>query len=178
MSTIILPWRGVTPTISPDAFVAPNAAIIGDVQIGAGATIWFGCTLRGDVHEIRVGENTNIQDGTVLHVTQGKFGCYVGSNVLVGHSALIHGCTIGDNAFVGMSATVLDGAVVEPGGFVAAGALVAPGKVVKTGEMWGGNPAKKMRDLRPGEMEMFAQGTKDYKLLGQEYAKMLAEMEG
>ncbi len=176
MSKIIMPWKGISPTIAEDSFIAPNAAIIGDVVIGSGASIWFGCTLRGDVHEIRVGDNTNIQDGTVLHVTGGKFGCYVGSNVLIGHSALIHGCTIEDNAFIGMSSTVLDGAVVEGGAMVAAGALVAPGKVVRKGELWAGNPAKKMRDLRPEEIASFAVAVGDYKNLGQEYNGLLAEL--
>ncbi|MCW9034848.1 MAG: gamma carbonic anhydrase family protein [Rhodospirillales bacterium] len=176
MSKIIMPWRGKTPKIADDAFIAPNAAIIGDVEIGSGASIWFSCTLRGDVHEIRVGENTNIQDGTVLHVTGGMFGCYVGSNVLIGHSALIHGCTIEDDSFIGMSSTVLDGAVVESGAMVAAGTLIAPGKVVRKGELWAGNPGKKMRDLTPEQVAMFPKYTGDYKDLGQEYNKLLVEL--
>jgi len=176
MSSLILPWRGVTPTIASDAFIAPNAAIIGDVKIGSGSSVWFGCTLRGDVHEIRVGENTNIQDGTVLHVTAGKFGCYVGSNVLIGHLALIHGCTIEDDCFIGMSSTILDGAVVESGAMVAAGALVSPGKVVRKGELWAGSPAKKMRDLSPEDIANFPVATEGYRSLGQEYNKMLDEL--
>jgi len=173
MSDIRYPWRGTWPRVDDTAFVAPTAALIGDVEVGADSSIWFGCTVRGDVHEIRIGERTNIQDGTVVHVTADKFGCYIGSDILIGHSALIHGATLEDGCFIGMRATVLDGAVVESGAMVAAGALVGPGKRVPSGELWAGTPAKKMRDLTEEDMAMFKDGTEGYRLLGQEYNEML-----
>lgn len=169
MSGLILPFRSVLPTIHPEAFVAPNAAVIGDVAIGAGSGIWFGCTLRGDVHEIRVGENTNIQDHTVVHVTRGKFGCYIGSNITIGHSAILHGCRLEDGCFIGMGATVMDGAVVEGGAMVAAGALVTPGKVVRRGELWAGSPARMLRALSQEELDFFPVSAAHYADLAREY---------
>ncbi|MCP5367415.1 MAG: gamma carbonic anhydrase family protein [Hyphomicrobiales bacterium] len=158
----ILPFRGQVPRIAPDAFIAPTATVIGDVSIGARSSIWYACVLRGDVHEIRVGEGTNIQDGTVVHVTGGRFGTYIGSDILIGHSALIHGCTLHDGCFIGMRATVMDGAVVETGAMVAAGALVTPGKRVPAGQLWAGSPAKHVRDLTPEDIATLGRGAEHY----------------
>lgn len=169
MTAIILPFDGVTPRIAPDAFIAPTAAVIGDVVIGAGSSVWFNCTLRGDVHEIRVGERTNIQDGCVVHVTSGKFGCYIGSDITIGHNAVIHACTLEDGCFVGMSATVMDGAVVESQAMVAAGALVTPGKRVRRGELWAGSPAKPMRRLTEDELAYFPESAAHYARLAARY---------
>lgn len=169
MTAIILPFDGVTPRIAPDAFIAPTAAVIGDVVIGAGSSVWFNCTLRGDVHEIRVGERTNIQDGSVVHVTSGKFGCYIGSDITIGHNAVIHACTLEDGCFVGMSATVMDGAVVESQAMVAAGALVTPGKRVRRGELWAGSPAKPMRRLTEDELAYFPESAAHYARLAARY---------
>lgn len=162
MKPLIRNYKGTTPKIAEGVFVAENAVIIGDVEIGAQSSIWYGCVLRGDVERIRIGKRTNIQDGTIVHVTADKFGTFIGDDVLVGHNAIIHGCTLEDGAFVGMGAIVLDGAVVESGAMVAAGALVTPGKVVKAGELWGGNPAKKMRDLSPDQIAGLKSGTDHY----------------
>lgn len=169
MTGLILPYKGVLPTIAADAFIARTAVITGDVVIGQGSSIWYGCVLRGDVHEIRIGERTNIQDNTVVHVTRQKFGCYIGSGVTVGHGAILHACTLGDNCFVGMGATVMDGAVVEEGAMVAAGALVTPGKVVKAGQLWGGSPARFLRPLTDAELAHFPVSAENYYQLGQEY---------
>lgn len=174
MRAVILSYKGVRPTISAEAFVAPTAAVIGDVVIGAGTGVWFNCTIRGDVHEIRIGDNTNIQDGTVVHVTRGKFGCYIGSNITIGHGAIIHACTLEDGCFVGMGATVMDGAVVESGGMVAAGALVTPGKRVRKGELWAGSPAKFLRPLTRAELDFFPESAAHYADLAREYLKELA----
>ncbi len=150
---LILPYRGeynpqgISPTISPKAFVAPGAAVIGDVHIGAESGIWFGVVIRGDVNYIRIGERTNVQDGTVIHVTRGTGPTMIGSNVTIGHSALLHACTVEDGAFIGMRATLMDGVVVESGAQVAAGALVTPGKRIPSGQLWAGSPAKYFRDL-------------------------------
>lgn len=169
MSGLILPFKGTLPTIAEDCFIAPNATVIGDVVIGSGSNVWFGCVIRGDVHEIRIGERTNIQDGTIVHVTGGKFGTYIGSGITIGHGAVLHACTLEDNCFVGMGATILDGAVVESGAMVAAGAVVTPGKRVRRGELWAGNPAKIMRELRPEDVEFFPRSAANYVALAEQY---------
>ena len=169
MSGVILPFGGVGPSIAPDAFVADNAVVIGNVTIGAGSGIWFNCVLRGDVHFIKVGSNTNIQDGTVVHVSRGTHATTIGSNVTIGHMCLIHGCTLEDESFIGMTATVMDGCVVESGAMVAAGALLTPGKRVPTGELWSGRPAKFSRKLSPEEARHFAGTAPHYAELAQKY---------
>src|SRR5690606_12768865 len=105
---VILPHRGKLPKIANDAYIAPTAAVIGDVEIGSRSSIWFNCVVRGDVNEIRIGRGTNVQDGTVIHVDRRKYGTYIGDGVLIGHLCLIHACTIENNAFVGMKACVMD----------------------------------------------------------------------
>lgn len=169
MSGLILPYKGILPKIHESAFIAPNACIAGDVVIGEDSNIWFGVNMRGDVHEIRIGKRTNIQDGCVLHVTRNVSGCYVGDNVTVGHMALLHACTVEDNAFIGMGAIVLDEAVVESGAMVAAGALVPPKKRVPKGELWAGNPARKMRDLTQADLDFFPVSADNYVKLSKEY---------
>ena len=147
MPAFIRPHHGITPTIDPSAFIAETAVIIGDVEIAADASIWYGAVLRGDGNYIRVGARTNVQDGVIVHINTQLFPCIIGADITIGHGAIVHACTLEDSCFVGMGATVLDGAVVERQAMVAAGALVTPGKRVPTGELWAGNPAKKMRDL-------------------------------
>ena len=149
----ILPFKGKLPIIDPSVFLA-NATIIGDVEIGAGTNLWFGVTVRGDVNTIRIGRNSNIQEGSVVHCTRNRFSTTIGDNVTVGHLALLHGCVVEDGAFIGMKACVMDGAVVEAGAMVAAGALVTPGKRVKAGELWGGSPAKFLRPLTEDDIKM------------------------
>jgi gamma-carbonic anhydrase len=171
MSGTILPFQGTSPTIAPDVFIAPTAVVIGDTVIGAGTSVWFNCVIRGDVHEIRIGERTNIQDGTVIHVTGGKLGTYIGSDITIGHGAILHACTLEDASFVGMGAVILDGAVVESGAMVAAGAVVTPGKRVKAGELWGGNPAKLLRRLSDEEIAFFPVSAEKYVELAAKYVK-------
>ena len=166
---IILPYRGVMPTIHPDAWIAPGAVVIGDVHIGAETNVWFGCVIRGDVMPIRIGARTNIQDGTIVHVTRKVGPTLIGSGVTVGHQAIIHAATIEDDAFVGMGSRVLDNAVVESGGFLAAGALLTPNKRVKKGEVWAGNPAKFFRPMTPEEIEYVPFSAVHYVALSKEY---------
>ncbi len=148
---------GVAPRIAPDAWVAPNAVVIGDVEIGAGASIWFSCVLRGDTNRISVGARSNIQDGTILHVNPGEgMACTIGADVTVGHMAIVHAATLHDGAFVAMAAVVLDGAVIESGGVLAAGAVLTPGKRIGRNEMWAGTPAKLVRVLTDEEVARFA----------------------
>ena len=166
---IILPYQGINPNISSDAYIAPGAAVTGDVEIGSQSSVWFNVTIRGDVNHVRIGKNTNIQDGTVCHVTFKKFPLIIGDNVTIGHNATVHACTIGDECLIGMGSCILDGAVVEKGAMVAAGAVVSPGKVVKSGELWAGVPAKKVRELSQKEKDYLPWSAKHYVKLGQAY---------
>ena len=176
---LILPWQGIMPRIAADAFIAPNATIIGDVEIGSQSSIWFGVVIRGDVSRIRIGKRTNLQDGTIVHVSSGggsrpDIPTIVGDDVLVGHRAILHACTVGDGAFVGMASTVLDGAIVETGAMVAAGAVVGPGKRVPSGELWAGTPARLMRKLTEAERAGFKHATDRYAELGDIYRAQLS----
>ncbi len=172
---LIMPWKGIMPKIADDAFIAPNATIIGDVVIGPKASIWFNCVLRGDVNAIRVGARTNIQDGTIVHVDSGTEAneaghpTLIGEDILIGHNAMIHGTTIEDGGFVGMCSTLLDGVVVEGGAMVAAGALVGPGKRIRRNQLWGGVPAKHLRDMKPEEASYAPDGVAHYMKLAEGY---------
>lgn len=181
---IILPYRGIMPRIDPAAFIAPGAVVIGDVEIGAESSVWFGCVVRGDVNKIRIGKRTNIQDGTVIHVASGEqpvsatskiprdgYPTLIGDDVTVGHMALLHACTIESNAFVGMKSAVMDGARVESWGMLAAGALLTAGKTVKSGQLWAGSPAKFWRELSDADRAQFPLRSGQYAALGQEYRK-------
>ena len=169
MAPLILPYRGIAPRIAADALIAPNATIVGDVEIASGANIWFGCVLRGDVARITVGAGSNVQDGTVVHGSGGKPPTVIGAGVTIGHMALIHACTLEDGSFVGMKACICDGAVVESGAQVAAGAVVPPGKRVPAGELWGGNPARLMRMLSDAERQRSRDLPARYAALAGEY---------
>ncbi len=173
---LIIPFGGKTPRIAPDAFIAPNATLIGDVTIGPGSSVWYGCVLRADYQPITVGARSNIQDGTVIHIDANSYGAAIGDDVLVGHLCLIHACTLENGSFVGNKSCVLDGAVVESGAFVAACALVTPGKRVKSGEMWSGSPARFMRALTDKDRAMITMGPKFYQRYAQEHRAALAAM--
>ncbi|HCR86090.1 MAG TPA: gamma carbonic anhydrase family protein [Alphaproteobacteria bacterium] len=167
MNPTILPYKGIYPQIHETAFIAPNATIIGDVVIGEYSSVWPGCVIRGDVNIIRIGKRTNIQDGTIIHVTRpsiaGEGGqTIIGDNITVGHSATIHACTLEDECFVGMSATILDGAIVKKGAMLAAGALLTPKKQVLGCQIWAGNPAKYMRDMTDGEKAFIMISAENY----------------
>lgn len=170
---IILPYNGIMPTIARDAFIAPGAVVIGDVVIGSKTNVWFGCVIRGDVNTIRIGERTNIQDGTVVHVTRKTGPTVIGSGITIGHQALIHAATLEDDCFVGMGATAMDFAVVKSGGMLAAGAVLTPGKTVPAGEIWAGNPAKLFRPLKDEEKAFIPVSAQNYVELGEEYRQGL-----
>ncbi len=169
--SILLPFNGIWPKIHETAFIAAGAVIIGDVEIGAHSSIWFGCVLRGDVNVIRIGERSNLQDGTIVHVAAAGQGTYVGDDVTVGHAALLHACTLENGAFVGIRASVLDGAKIETGAVLAAGGMLTGGKTVPSGQIWAGSPAKYWRDIAAEEAEQFSYRAKQYVQLGQEYKK-------
>jgi carbonic anhydrase/acetyltransferase-like protein (isoleucine patch superfamily) len=168
-SALILPYRGIMPKIDPSAFIAPGAVVIGDVEIGAESSIWPGCVLRGDMHVIRIGARTNIQDGTVVHVTAGGHGTHIGDDVTVGHMALLHDCTVESRAFIGMKAILMDGAKVESHGVLAAASLLTSGKIVPSGQLWAGSPAKYRRDLTPAENAEFGERAGEYLELMKSY---------
>ncbi len=175
MSGMILPYGKMLPKVADSAFVAPNATLIGDVEIGSQSSIWFQCVLRGDVNDIRVGKRTNIQDGTIVHVAAQTHGCYIGDDITIGHLALIHACTLENGCFIGMKATVMDFAVVEAGAMVAAGALVPPGKVVKSGQLWAGTPARMVRQLSEKDLAIMAVGAPHYVELAETYRVQMAD---
>ena len=171
-----------SPQLAAGVYVDPAACVIGDVVIGEDSSIWPGTVVRGDVHHIRIGARTNVQDGSIVHVTHdgpfnspGGFPCLIGNDVTIGHGAIIHACTIEDAVLIGMGATVLDGALVKRHGFVGAGALVAPGKVVGEGELWLGNPAKCARRLSEQEIEQLYYSAKHYVRLKDRYLGMQSE---
>jgi gamma-carbonic anhydrase len=152
MSTFkIIPFKGNAPRIHETAFVAPGCKIIGDVEIGEYASIWYNCVIRGDVNKIIIGARTNVQDGSIIHCdpheTEWGTPTIIEENVLVGHMAMLHGCTIRSNSVVGLGAIVMDGCVLEYASMLAAGAMLTPGKTIPTGELWSGRPARVMRLL-------------------------------
>lgn len=168
MKPQILPWNGVWPTIHPTAFVAPGATVIGRVTIGARSSIWFNCVLRGDINDILVGSDTNLQDGTIVHVS-GQHGTVIGDRVTVGHAAVVHACRLEDDSFVGIGASVLDAAVVESGAQVGASAVVTPRKRVTAGMLWAGVPAKELRPVSAAERAQNADIATRYVALAEQY---------
>ncbi len=158
----IIAYKGITPKIHPSVFIADGAHIIGDVEIDKDSSVWFNTVIRGDVHYIRIGERSNIQDNVVVHVTSKKFPTNIGSNVTIGHNAVIHACTINDYCLIGMGAVILDGAAVGPYALVAAGAVVTMGMNIPEGTLAAGVPAKIIRTLTDEERHSLAQSAQNY----------------
>ena len=163
----IVPFGGKTPRIHDSAFVAPGACIIGDVEIGPDASVWYNCVLRGDINRIVVGARSNLQDGTIVHVEGPRpdaegLPTIVGEEVLVGHMAILHGCVLEDRAFVGMGSIVMDACRVGAGAMLAAGAMLTPGKHIPEGQLWTGRPAAFRRDLADEERAAMAEQTQHY----------------
>jgi len=171
----IRPYQGILPRFGANVYVDPGATVIGDVEIGDDASLWPGVVARGDVHHIRIGARTNVQDGSILHVTHAGeytddgFPLLIGADVTVGHAAVLHACTIHDACLIGMHATVLDGVVVHRHAMIGAGALVTPGKVVGEGELWLGNPARRVRRLSAREIERLHYSAQHYVKLKDRY---------
>lgn len=168
---MIIEIKGKKPKIAEDAFVAPTAVLIGDVTVESGASVWWGAVLRADWNPIRVGARTSIQDNCVVHCNVAQ-PTDIGSDVTVGHSAVIHSATIKDGAVVGINATVLDGAIVGEGSVVSAGSVVTPKTVVEPGMLVGGVPAKPIKTLTEEAKESFAAGKSAYEKLAQEYRRL------
>jgi carbonic anhydrase/acetyltransferase-like protein (isoleucine patch superfamily) len=158
----ILTFEGVTPTIDETAFIAPGARVIGQVTIGADSSLWYNVVVRGDGNTITIGARTNVQDGSVIHISTGTHATVIGDDVLIGHLAMVHGCTLHDRAFVGFGAVVMDGCVIESDAMLAAGAMLTPGKRIPSGQLWSGRPARYMRDLSSEEMAGNQKGVAAY----------------
>lgn len=159
---IIKTVRGFTPVMGADCFLADNAVVVGEVTMGKNCTVWFNAVVRGDVHSITIGDNTNIQDGAIIHCTYQKARTVIGSNVSIAHGAIVHGCTLGDNILVGMGAIIMDDAVVGADSVIAAGAIVLPGTVIEPGSIYGGIPARRIKDIGPEMKEVIARTARNY----------------
>jgi carbonic anhydrase/acetyltransferase-like protein (isoleucine patch superfamily) len=174
----ILPYKGWFPKIDPTVYIAPNATVIGNVEIGEHSSVWFGAVVRGDVHYIKIGRYTNIQDNAVIHVTHytkpdmsDGFPTIIGDYVSIAHGAIVHGCVIKDNVLVGIGAKILDGAVINENTLVAAGTLVPPGKEFPPGVLLMGSPAKVKRELTPEEIEKIKENALNYAKYKEQYLK-------
>ena len=165
----IEPYQNKSPDLHQSVFIAAGARLIGDVAVGADSSIWFNTVLRGDVNYIRIGSGTNIQDGTVVHVTKGGNPTIIGDQVTVGHSAVIHACTIGDLCLIGMGAIVLDGANIAPRSMIGAGSVIPPGKQYPPETLILGSPAKVVRNLSPDEIAFLEKSARQYIRLSKEY---------
>jgi carbonic anhydrase/acetyltransferase-like protein (isoleucine patch superfamily) len=159
---MILPYNGINPKIDDSVFICDGAQIIGDVEIGKDSSVWFNTVIRGDVNYIRIGERTNIQDGSVLHVTYKKYPLIIGNDVTIGHGALVHGCTLKDLVLIGMGAILLDNCVINPNSFIAAGTLVREQFVVPEGVLVAGVPGRIIRDLTEEEIAKIKRSSGNY----------------
>lgn len=168
----IYAYQNKKPTIPSNCFIAPDATIIGDVELGQYASVWYHTTIRGDVHWIKIGSGSNIQDGSLLHVTKDRFPLLIKDNVTVGHGVILHGCQIEDYSLIGMGATILDNAIVEKESLVAAGALVREGFRVPAGHLVAGVPAKVVRELTDKEIESFHISAEHYIKYAQEHQEL------
>lgn len=161
-------YQGISPKLGDKVFVDPSAVVLGDVEIGADSSVWPLVVIRGDMHRIRIGRCTSVQDGSVLHITHAGpynpdgFPLIIGDHVTVGHQAMLHGCTIGNRVLIGMGTMVMDGAIVEDEVIVGAGSLVPPGKTLKSGYLYVGRPAKPQRELTQQEREFFTYTAENY----------------
>ena len=139
--------KGILPKTGKNCFLADNATLAGNVEMGESCSVWFNAVVRGDVNSIRIGNNVNIQDGAIIHCTYQKFPVNIGNNVSIAHNAIIHGCTIHDNVLIGMGSIIMDGAVINSNSIVGAGALITEGTIVESGSVWAGLPARKVKDI-------------------------------
>lgn len=156
--------RGFEPKFGDNCWLAPNATIVGEVEMGEGCSVWFSAVVRGDVNHIKIGNNSNIQDNVTIHGTYQKSGTIIGNNVSIGHNAVVHGCTIEDNVLIGMGAIILDNAVIKSGAIIAANAVVLAGTVVEENTLYGGVPAKKIKEIDAKNREMQATIASNYQM--------------
>lgn len=161
--------KGKSPSFGDNCFFADNATIVGDVIMGNNCTVWFNAVLRGDVHSISIGNDTNIQDGAIIHCTYQKAKTVIGDKVSIAHNAIVHGCTIEDEVLVGMGAIIMDDAVVKKGAVIAAGAIILPGTVVEKNSIYAGVPAKKVKDTGPEMKEVIQRTARNYPMYAEWY---------
>lgn len=159
---IVRSVRGFTPQFGNNCFLADGAVVVGEVRMGDNCTVWFNAVVRGDVHSISIGNDTNIQDGAVIHCTYQKSPTVIGSRVSIAHNAVVHGCTVEDDVLIGIGAVILDNAVIGSGSVIAAGAIVLPGTKVEPGSVYAGIPAKKVKDTGPEMREVIARTARNY----------------
>ena len=168
MSNNIRPFQNITPVLAEGVYIDESSVVIGDVHIGKNSSVWPLCVIRGDVNHCRIGENCNIQDGTVIHLSRSRpsnpdgYPTILGDNVSIGHKVMLHGCTIGNNVLIGMGAIILDGVVIEDEVLVGAGSMVTQDKHLESGYLYLGTPAKKVRALKDSERELFKRTANDY----------------
>lgn len=158
---MLISYQGIKPKVHESCFIANSAELIGNVEIGENTSVWYNCVLRGDENSIKIGKHTNIQDGTVIHISK-DFDTIIGDYVTVGHKAIVHACKIGNNVLVGMGAIILDGAEIEDDVLIGAGSIVTPGKKIPSGSLVLGSPAKVVRELSDEEIEHLKQSAVDY----------------
>ncbi len=167
--TGLLPYKGIYPQLGENVFIAPGAWLIGDVVVGDGSSVWFNTLIRGDVHSIRIGSHTNIQDNSSLHVTAERFPLVIGNRVTVGHRAIVHGCVVEDDCMIGMGSIVMDGAKIGEGSLVGAGSVVTPGTVVPPGSLVLGMPGKVVRPVSERERDLILSSGAHYRELARDY---------
>ncbi len=167
---IIKTVRGKTPVVGSNCFLADNAVVVGEVTFGDSCTVWFNAVVRGDVHSITIGNQTNIQDGAIIHCTYQKACTVIGNNVSIAHGAIVHGCTIEDNVLVGMGAIIMDTAVIGEGSVIAAGAIVLAGTRVEPGSLYAGIPARRIKDAGPEMAEVIARTARNYPMYAEWYS--------
>lgn len=166
---IIKEIRGFSPKFGSGCFLADTAVVVGEVTMGDNCTVWFNAIVRGDVHSITIGNNTNIQDGAVIHGTYQKAKTVIGNNVSIAHNAVVHGCTVEDNVLVGMGAIIMDHAVIGRESVIAAGAIVLPGTKVEPGSIYAGIPAKKVKDITEEMKEVIQRTARNYPMYASWY---------
>lgn len=166
---MIIPFRGIIPIYDKSVFIAENASIIGDVILGRESSVWFNVVIRGDVNFIRIGERTNIQDGSVLHVTHNKYSLNIGNDVTIGHNSTVHGCTVNNRVLIGMGAVILDNSVINSDSIIAAGALIKENFTVPQGVLAAGVPGRIVRDLKEDEILKIRQSAKNYAAYALDY---------
>ncbi len=159
---VILPVLGHLPKLHDSCWLAPNATVVGDVEMGENCTVWFNAVVRGDVNKIRIGHHSNVQDGAVIHCTYQKTATIIGNYVSIAHNAIVHGCTIEDHVLIGMGAIVMDNAYIESGSIIAAGAIVTQGTRIPKGSIYAGNPAKFLKPVSEEAAEVFMRTAMNY----------------
>jgi carbonic anhydrase/acetyltransferase-like protein (isoleucine patch superfamily) len=166
---IVKSLRGHTPKFGKDCFLADTAVVVGEVVMGDNCTVWFNAIVRGDVHSITIGNNTNIQDGVVIHCTYQKAATIIGDDVSIAHNAIVHGCTVHSRVLIGMGAIVMDGAVIGSDSVIAAGAVVLPGTMIEPGSMYAGTPARRVKDISTEMREVIARTARNYPMYAEWY---------